>query len=105
MSAGKKAKRAPSAFNLFMKSEIARVKKADSNLDHKLAFKKAAGNWKNAKLTFKVPHKGQPSKTRKNKLNFETHKGDKVFHQKGKFVKKSRKPYSKKSRKSQKSKK
>jgi hypothetical protein len=88
-----------------MKSEIARVKKADPNLDHKVAFKKAAGNWKSAKSTFKVPSKGQSSKTRKNKLNFETHKGDKVFHQKGKFVKKSRKPYSKKTRKSRKSRK
>jgi hypothetical protein len=44
-----KAKRAPSAYNIFMKSEIAKVKKANSALDHKEAFKVAAGNWKTAK--------------------------------------------------------
>ncbi|KAI3655170.1 hypothetical protein MP638_003353, partial [Amoeboaphelidium occidentale] len=36
----------PSAYNLFMKDELARVKKDHPNLDHKEAFKKAAGNWK-----------------------------------------------------------
>ena len=41
-----KAKRAPSAYNVFMKSEIAKVKKANASLDHKEAFKVAAGNWK-----------------------------------------------------------
>jgi YABBY protein len=32
-----------------MKSEIAKVKKANPTIDHKEAFKKAAGNWKTAK--------------------------------------------------------
>ena len=45
-SEGTKAKRAPSAYNTFMKSEIAKVKKANPSLDHKEAFKVAAGNWK-----------------------------------------------------------
>ena len=41
-----KAKRAPSAYNVFMKTEIAKVKKANPGFDHKEAFKAAAGNWK-----------------------------------------------------------
>ena len=44
-----KVKRAPSAYNTFMKEEIAKVKKANPSLDHKEAFKKAASNWKSAK--------------------------------------------------------
>jgi hypothetical protein len=40
-----KVKRAPSLYNLFMKTELAKVKKADPTLDHKAAFTKAAGNW------------------------------------------------------------
>merc|ERR1712072_1019170 len=44
-----KVKRPPSAYNLFMKSELPKVKKANPKLDHKQAFAKAAGNWKNAK--------------------------------------------------------
>lgn len=54
-SAGKKeekkekVKRAPSAYNLFMKSELAKVKKANPKLDHKEAFTTAAGNWSKQK--------------------------------------------------------
>merc|ERR1719504_237476 len=44
-----KTPRAPSAYNIFMKEEIAKVKKANPSLDHKEAFKKAASNWKSAK--------------------------------------------------------
>jgi len=44
-----KAPRAPSAYNLFMKSEIAKVKKADPKLDHKEAFKQAASGWATSK--------------------------------------------------------
>jgi hypothetical protein len=44
-----KAKRAPSAYNIFMKTEIAKVKSASPTLDHKDAFKTAAGNWKTSK--------------------------------------------------------
>ena len=44
-----KEKRAPTPYNTFMKTEIAKVKKANASLDHKEAFKVAAGNWKNSK--------------------------------------------------------
>ena len=44
-----KAKKGPSAYNLFMKSELAKIKKADPKLDHKEAFKKAAANWSKSK--------------------------------------------------------
>ena len=40
--------------------------------------------------------KGTRSKTHKGRKNYTTKKGDKVFHRKGKYVRKSRKPYSKK---------
>ena len=39
--------------------------------------------------------KGTRSKTLKGRKNYTTKKGDKVFHRKGKNVRKSRKPYSK----------
>ncbi|KAJ3007559.1 hypothetical protein HKX48_009052 [Thoreauomyces humboldtii] len=39
------SKRKPSAYNLFMKSELVKVKAADPKLDHKEAFKKVAVNW------------------------------------------------------------
>ena len=42
--------------------------------------------------------KGTRSKTHKGRKNYTTKKGDKVFHRKGKNVRKSRKPYSKKKR-------
>jgi hypothetical protein len=53
-SAGKKEKkektpRAPSAYNIFMKSEIAKVKKANPKFEHKEAFAAAAANWGKAK--------------------------------------------------------
>ena len=48
-AAAPKAKRAPSAYNLFMKTELAKVKRADPKLDHKEAFKVAASNWKDSK--------------------------------------------------------
>ena len=44
-----KAARAPSAYNEFMKDEIAKVKKANPELGHKEAFKIAAANWKTSK--------------------------------------------------------
>jgi hypothetical protein len=34
-----------SAYNQFMKDELARLKVQDKNLDHKQAFKLAAANW------------------------------------------------------------
>ena len=42
--------------------------------------------------------KGTRSKTHKGRKNYTTKKGDKVFHRKGKYVRKYRKPYSKKKR-------
>lgn len=38
--------------------------------------------------------KGTKSKTRSGRLNYTTKKGSKVFHRKGHYVRKSRKPYS-----------
>ena len=42
--------------------------------------------------------KGTRSKTHKGRKNYTTKKGSKVFHRKGKYVRKSRKPYSMKKR-------
>ena len=95
-------KRAPSAFNLFMKAEIGRVKKANKNLSHQDAFKAAAHNWKKApkvaskKSSKSYPKKRQPSRTRKGRLDFVTHKGDKCFNVGNKRQCKKRKPYQKK---------
>ena len=36
-----------SAYNLFMKTEIPKVKKANPKMNHKQAFKKAASNYRN----------------------------------------------------------
>ena len=38
-----------SAYNLFMKTEIPKVKKENPNMNHKDAFKKAAANYKKQK--------------------------------------------------------
>eukprot|EP00291_Cryptomonas_curvata_P009972 CAMPEP_0172187524 /NCGR_PEP_ID=MMETSP1050-20130122/21393_1 /TAXON_ID=233186 /ORGANISM="Cryptomonas curvata, Strain CCAP979/52" /LENGTH=131 /DNA_ID=CAMNT_0012861871 /DNA_START=81 /DNA_END=477 /DNA_ORIENTATION=- len=35
----------PTPYNAFMKEELARLKKDNPKLDHKEAFKQAAGNW------------------------------------------------------------
>ena len=43
-----KVKRPPSAYNLFMKSELAKVKAKSPELNHKEAFTAAANNWKNS---------------------------------------------------------
>ncbi|TPX32531.1 hypothetical protein SmJEL517_g04363 [Synchytrium microbalum] len=37
-----------SPYNQFMKTELAKVKLSHPNLNHREAFKMAAGNWKNA---------------------------------------------------------
>lgn len=39
--------------------------------------------------------KGTRSKTHRGRLNYTTKKGDKVFHRKGHYVRKSRRPYKK----------
>ena len=41
----KKGGRKVSAYNTFIKSEIAKVKKENPELPHKDVFKKAASNW------------------------------------------------------------
>jgi len=54
--AGKKAvkkavktvKRAPSAYNKYMKKELAKLKKAHPRMKHQARFKKAAKGWKSA---------------------------------------------------------
>ena len=66
----KKGGRKPSAFNIFMKQELKRLKSAHSGLDHKKAFKMAAQNWSSKKSTFKVEehaksHKKAHKKTRR----------------------------------------
>jgi hypothetical protein len=45
----KKAKRAPSAYNKYMKRELARLKKAHPRMSHQARFKKAAKSWKGKK--------------------------------------------------------
>lgn len=45
----KKAKRTPSAYNRYMKKELARLKKAHPRMTHQARFKKAAKSWKTAK--------------------------------------------------------
>lgn len=47
-STTEKAPKKLSAYNVFMKTELAKVKAANPKLDHKEAFKVAAGNWKNS---------------------------------------------------------
>ena len=80
----KRGGRKLSPFNIFMKKELARLKQLTPGLDHKVAFKQAAQNWKGkSSSTAKNPKKGQPSRTRKGRLDFVTHKGDKYYHRKG----------------------
>ena len=45
----KKAKRAPSTYNRYMKKELARLKKAHPRMKHQARFKKAAQGWKRSK--------------------------------------------------------
>merc|ERR1712072_1132282 len=40
-----KVKRAPSAYNIFMKKELEKLKKSQPKLDHKGRFAAAAANW------------------------------------------------------------
>ena len=45
----KKAKRAPSAYNKYMKKELARLKKKHPRMTHQARFKKAASSWRRSK--------------------------------------------------------
>ena len=50
----KKAKRAPSAYNKYMKKELARLKRKHPKTSHQALFKRAAKSWKgNSKRTRK----------------------------------------------------
>ena len=62
------------------------VKKVNPGLSLKQVMKKA-------KLTYK---KGSPSKSRKGRKDFVTHKGDKVYDEDSHYVHKKRRPYTKK---------
>ena len=42
-------KRAPSAYNKYMKKELAKLKKAHPRMTHQARFKKAAKGWKRSK--------------------------------------------------------
>merc|ERR1712167_417277 len=44
-----KVKRAPSAYNVFMKKELDKLKKSHASLDHKARFAMAAANWSKSK--------------------------------------------------------
>ena len=48
-AAVKKAKRAPSAYNRYMKRKLAELKKKHPRMSHQARFKKAAASWKTAK--------------------------------------------------------
>ncbi len=88
----KRGGRKLSPFNIFMKKELARLKQLTPGLDHKVAFKQAAQNWKGqSSSSAKHPKKRQPSRTRKGRLDFVTHKGDKYYHRKGHRQTKNRK--------------
>jgi len=45
----KTVKRAPSAYNKYMKKELAKLKRAHPRMTHQARFKKAAKSWKGAK--------------------------------------------------------
>jgi len=45
----KTVKRAPSAYNKYMKKELAKLKKAHPRMTHQARFKKAAKSWKGVK--------------------------------------------------------
>jgi len=45
----KSVARAPSAYNKYMKKELARLKKAHPRMAHQARFKKAAKSWKGSK--------------------------------------------------------
>jgi len=47
--AAKTVKRAPSAYNKYMKKELAKLKKAHPRMTHQARFKKAAKSWKRSK--------------------------------------------------------
>ena len=60
-----------SAFNVFMKQELKRIKEANPKINHMVAFKQAAKNWKSH------PKKGKPSLTRKGHRQTKNSKGKK----------------------------
>lgn len=49
-----KSKRKPTKYNLFMKSELHKIKSENTSLSHREAFSKAAANWSKAKHTVEI---------------------------------------------------
>ena len=78
-------KRKPSAFNLFMKTEIKKVKQAHPKMSHQQAFKTAAHNWKSSSKSSSVSKdvkhrktsKGRKSRTHKTRKARKTHRKSK----------------------------
>ncbi|KAG9304256.1 hypothetical protein G9A89_019818 [Geosiphon pyriformis] len=54
--------RKPSSYNLFMKSELPKVKAENPNLDHKEAFKLVASRWKDSPENPKNPKNNATTK-------------------------------------------
>jgi len=79
-------KRKLSAFNIFMKTEIKKVKNANKNLSHMDAFKQAAKNWskvgKSSHPTSTKSTKSSTKKARKTKGR-KMRKGTKMRKTKG----------------------
>lgn len=68
-----KKNRKLSAFNLFMKKEVPRVKAAHAGMKHTDAFKLAAKNWKNhSNKSHEMPNKKSHKKS--HKLYKKSHK-------------------------------
>ena len=62
-----KTRRKLSKFNIFMKSEIKRVKKMHPSMSHQAAFKMAAQNWKAHSGTSHSSTQPKSRKARKSK--------------------------------------
>ena len=79
-----------------LKDAMKKAKKTYKKLEHALPLgvHKTKKHRKHRKHS-KHPHKGKKSRTRKGRLDFVTHKGDKDFNKGNKRQRKSRKPYRK----------
>ena len=73
---GHKKSRKLSPFNIFMKAELKRVKKANPKMDHKEAFKTAAKNWHGSSKakSHKVKAKSHKLKAKSHKVKAKSHK-------------------------------
>ena len=73
----KKGGRKLSAFNIFMRQELKRLKSANKGMDHKKAFKQAAQNWSSKKSTVKVDKHAKSSKKSRRKTRRKSRKSRK----------------------------